>query len=125
MRIFAAIFCLLIGGIACAGTLTVNWTNPTLNTDGSALTDLASINVYRATSAAGPFAKIASVVPAAGAAVPTSYADTTAKAGTVEYYYVTAVNSASMESAPSATASGKVPETPNAPTNLVIKWGGG
>ncbi len=100
------------------GTATVTWVNPTTYTDGTALT-LASVNVYRGTSAAGPWTKIGTVTE--GSTLITSYTDTSAPAGSTVYYYVTAVDGSGSESAPSNTASKAIAlPTPNAPTGLQI-----
>lgn len=118
-RTLVAIAALLASAAAFAGTETLSWTNPTLYTDGSALT-LASINVYRGTSATGPWTKIGSVAESSATPI-TTYTDATAVAGTTEYYYVTALDAAGNESAPSNIASKAIPPaTPNAPTGLKI-----
>ncbi len=118
-RTLVALAALLASAAAFAGTATLSWTNPTAYTDGSALT-LASVNVYRGTSATGPWTKIGSVAESAGSPI-TTWTDATAVAGTTEYYYVTALDAAGNESAPSNIASKAIPApTPNAPTKLTI-----
>lgn len=61
-----------------SGSADVVWTVPTLNTDGSALTDLASYKVYWATSAAG----VDTATPVTVAAPATTYTVTGLAAGT-------------------------------------------
>lgn len=61
-----------------SGSADVQWTVPTLNTDGSALTDLASYKVYWATSAAG----VDTATPVTVAAPATTYTVTGLAAGT-------------------------------------------
>jgi hypothetical protein len=53
LQIFVAL--LLFGGVAQAATFTVTWRNPTTNTDGSALTDLSSIELEWGTCAGSAF----------------------------------------------------------------------
>ena len=118
-HLLLAIYGLSAASLALAGTATLTWTNPTAYTDGSALT-LASVNVYRGTSASGPWTKIGSVAESAATPI-TTYTDATAVAGTTEFYYVTALDAAGNESAPSNTASKAIPPaTPNSPTGLQI-----
>ena len=119
IELLAGLIFACVASVALAGTATLSWVNPTAYTDGSALT-LASVNVYRATSASGPWTKIGSVAESAAAPL-TTWTDATAVAGTTEYYYVTALDAAGNESAPSNTASKAIPPaTPNAPTGLQI-----
>ena len=46
-------------GMASAGSLTVNWTAPTRNTDGSALRGTPTYTVYASNSPGGPKKRIA------------------------------------------------------------------
>ncbi len=118
MKRILAFLALFASGFALAGTATLTWTNPTTNTDGSALTQ-TGVNVYRGSSATGPWTEIGSVV-AAGGVVPATYTDAKAVDGATESYYVTAV-SATGESAPSAVVSKAIPlPLPNPPTNLTV-----
>lgn len=95
-------------------TATLSWTAPTLNTDGSALTNLASYNIYQGAT------KLASVLAPA-----TSYVISGLAPGTYTWT-VTAVNSAAAESAPSTPATGTVtppvvvPSTPQAPGSVSV-----
>jgi hypothetical protein len=79
-------------------TTVLYWVAPRTNTDGTPLTDLAGYNVYKGTSPT-TMLKQASVGPNAGI-----YIDSTVTSG-LWYYYVTAVNSFGIESAPSAPVS--------------------
>jgi serine protease len=92
------------------GTVALDWSN---NTEA----DLDGYIVYRATSAAGPYAALNSNPLGASA-----YTDGSVTNGTTYYYRVTAVDIAGNESADSATVSG-TPEggdttPPAAPTGL-------
>jgi fibronectin type 3 domain-containing protein len=92
------------------GTVALDWSN---NTES----DLEGYIVYRATSAAGPYAALNSNPLGASA-----YADNGVTNGTTYYYRVTAVDTSGNESADSATVSG-TPEggdttPPAAPTGL-------
>lgn len=76
----------------------------TLSWNPSTSTGIAGYNLYRATAAAGPFAKLnTSLVPA------TSYVDTRVTSGQTYYYVATAVDSRSSESVYSGQASALVP----------------
>lgn len=103
------------------GNATLTWQNPTTYTDGTPLV-VAAINVYRSASANGPWTLVGTIKePTPGATPIQSYTDPTAPAGATAYYYVTAVDAAGSESAPSVTASKSIPlPVPNAPTNLQI-----
>jgi fibronectin type 3 domain-containing protein len=87
-------------GLAAAGSST----GIDLNWDDNPAVDLAGYHVYRAGSAAGPFARITTSL--VGASV---YTDFAAPTGTTSYYYVTAVDASGNESAPSATANASRP----------------
>lgn len=87
--------------VASDGQVTITWTPPTMNTDGSTLTDLAGFNLYRGTSATN-LAKIKSL----GKTV-TSYVDPALASGTY-LYAATAVNAGSQESVKSQTSSAVV-----------------
>jgi len=68
----------------------VTWTPPTLNTDGSAATDLTGFRIYYGTSASN----LAQSIDVAGATV-TSYVVTGLAAGTY-YFAVSAINAAGV-----------------------------
>jgi hypothetical protein len=65
--------------------------------------NLAGYNVYRSASAAGPFTRINATL------VSGLTWDDTSAPGTADFYRVTAVNTFSVESAPTATASATLP----------------
>jgi fibronectin type 3 domain-containing protein/type II secretory pathway pseudopilin PulG len=94
---------------ATGGTRQVilNWTAPT--SDGGS--PVTGYNIYRATAAGGPFAKIAALANAL------TYTDSgSLNNGTTYYYEVTAINAAG-EGAP-ATANAATWNVPGAPTGL-------
>jgi hypothetical protein len=76
---------------------------------------LAGYDVYRATTAGGPFTKIDGSLVASP-----SYTDTTAANGTTYYYVVKAVNTASQSSGPSNEVSAK-PMEPGAVSTTTIE----
>lgn len=93
------------------GSVTVSWTAPTTNSDNSTLTDLLGYELYRSTSASGPFTQVNTSDITSGA----QYSDTSVTNGNTYYYKVTAANTGGSESAlstvsaaalPSASASG-------------------
>lgn len=88
-------------GLTCTSpadtTATLNWTAPTTNTDGTPLTDLAGFNVYSGLSAATMKLLVQVKSP-----TTLTYQSLNQPAG-VNYYYVTAYNTAGVESAKSAT----------------------
>jgi predicted phage tail protein len=91
---------------------TLTWIAPTTNTDGTPLTNLSWFNIWR-----GPNSEALSVITHVNANV-TTYKDTALAAG--EYFWrVTAVNSESVESAPSELVTliigSTVPKTQPAP----------
>jgi len=79
--------------------LRLQWTPPTLNTDGSQLTDLRGYNIYRMTQPDGPRTKINGAL-----VTETTFLDDNGGLGLEDgrtyYYNVTAVNSRGIESAP-------------------------
>ena len=95
---------LLVGALqAEAGSVSISWTPPTTNDDGTPLTDLAGYRIYLGTSAPAcggtPFRTITSAQ-----AVSTIVTGLTA--GTMYFARVSAVDSSGNESACSAMASG-------------------
>lgn len=112
-RILLAVVLLLVSLSTSAqtGSALLTWTPPMQNTDGSPLTNLAGWKVYRGSS---PTAFQASVTLQGGSL--TSYRWENLPAGT-HYFVVTAVNTASVESAFSNVANKLIPgATPNPPT---------
>lgn len=79
---------------AAAGKLTLSWTASTDNVG------VTGYQIWRASSAAGPFAQIAT-------STSTTYLDSGLPRRTTFYYYVKAVDAAGNVSAASATASGR------------------
>ncbi len=78
----------------------LSWTAPTTNTDGSALTNLASYKVYHAATSAG----VGTATPIVVTAPATTYTVAGLAAGT-RYFGVRAVNAAGVESDMSNVAS--------------------
>jgi hypothetical protein len=85
------------------GTATVTWAPPTLNTDGSTLTDLAGYRIYYGTSSA----TLTQVVDVSGATV-TSQIISGLSSGTY-YFAVAAVDSAGIASGLTNAASVTIP----------------
>ena len=115
-------------GLGATINLKATWTNPTTNTDGSQLTDLAGFNLYRTD---GTRTKInTSLIPTTGGTSSSPYLFTEGPTTSCTMtFVVTAVDSAGTESADSNTASYvytpiPVPpppaETPSAPSKLLI-----
>jgi len=98
-----------VGVEAEAGSLSIGWTAPTTNADGTPVTDLASYRIYLGTSAPAcpgtPFRTVASstTTPPSGQTVSTVVTGLTA--GTTYFSRITAVDSSGNESACSAAAS--------------------
>lgn len=103
-----------LASVAGTGSLTLSWTAPTQNTDGSALTDLAGYWVYSG-AAATSLSKLTQITNKAA----TSYVVTGLVPGSYSYA-VTAYNAAGVESDLSATTTATVPKQtkPAAPTGL-------
>ena len=83
------------------GTLSLNWTAPANNTDGSPLTDLAGYNIYRMTSSGGPKTLVND-----NPVSTTTFLDTPLENGKTYYYVVTAVDKRGNESPDSDEAFG-------------------
>lgn len=113
---FAAVILLLLAINAFAGSVSLTWTAPTQRTDGSALV-VAKYNLYRATSAAG----LATATPIAITAPATSYTDATAPGGTTQFYAMTALDAAGIESVQTNPVSAVVPVAkPNPPSGVTV-----
>ena len=82
----------------------MTWAAPSLNTDGSALTDVSGFRVYYGTSA-GNLSKSADV---AGASTR-SYLVNGLSAATTYYFAVATKNAAGVVSLPSTTVSQRLP----------------
>lgn len=95
---------------ARAGTLDATWIAPTTNTDGSALTDLASYRVYYGptnTPCPGPtFQSVPSTTPSPGPNQTVTATLTGLTTGTLYFAAVTSVNTNGSESACSAVSAG-------------------
>lgn len=96
-----------------AGEITLSCTDPTLNEDGTPLTDLEGIRILESNVSGGPYTLIEDVPTCAAIPVITRPAGT--------YYFVgRAYNTAGIESQNSGEASKVVGDTaPNPPTDLV------
>jgi hypothetical protein len=93
----------LIVAAAASSSATLNWTAPTQNTDGSALTDLAGYWIYR-----GSRADNLSRLQQISDSHVTQYIATGLTSGTY-YFTVTAFNSLGVESAFSTVGSKTIP----------------
>jgi hypothetical protein len=82
---------------------------PVLNWTAVSYTPLAGYNVYRATSATGPYAKLTSAPITA-----TTFTDTGAPVGETVYYEVTSVDSSSGQESSAASATANTPPGPTA-----------
>lgn len=93
--------------------VSLSWTAPTQNTDGSALTDLASYNVYQGSS-------VPTLVKV-GTSTTMTFTTPSLPPGTY-FFAVSAVNTSGTESVLSASISATVappaPKTPNAPSDV-------
>lgn len=95
----------------------LTWVPPTSNVDNTPLTDLTSYNLYQGSTSTN-LTQVASIKAPA-----TAYSTAALAPGTY-YFYLTAVDSAGLESAPSPIVSATIaPATaakPAAPTHLLI-----
>lgn len=108
---------LLCMGAAYAGTANLTWIAPTTRTDGSALSGAVTYKVYRGTSSA---AVASATTPIATVATGTTYTDASAPAGT-QFYAVSAVDAAGVESAKTNAVSVVIPVAPpSPPTGLSV-----
>ncbi len=114
-RLLTFCFFLLFTSATLAGSVTLNWTPPTENEDGTPLTDLREYHIYYGTTQGGPYPTLVHT----NAAVNTWTIDNLAE-GT--YCFVaTALNDADVESVWSNEACKTVgPSPPNPPTGLTI-----
>lgn len=87
-----------LGAVGGYQQITLQWTLPTTNTDGSPLNDFARFNIYRNT--VGDFETAELIASAAGQ----SYVDAGLGNAEVYYYWVTTVDFSGNESGPSNTA---------------------
>ena len=112
---------LIVGGflypaLAMCASATITWTNATKNDDGTTLTNLSGVKIYRALTSTFP----AGTPLAAVAAPGTSYVDASSPSGTTVYYWATSFTP-TAESVPTGPVS-KVnpPALPNPPSGLTI-----
>jgi hypothetical protein len=94
-----AAFTITVTAPVVTGSATLNWTAPTQNSDGSALTDLAGYRIYVGTSAT-TLVQVASITNAT-----TGSFDVTGLTAGTWYFSVSAVNTVGGESAQTAVAS--------------------
>ena len=103
--------------LSCEGvaSVTLAWTNPTRNTDGSSYTDAKNLELYRANSLTG----LDSASPLVLASTATTYQFTNPPTG-LNYFGLKAVNAADAKSGMSAPASKDV-QRPTAATQLTVR----
>jgi hypothetical protein len=122
-----SVLILLVGAVeAEAGSLSISWSAPAANADGTPLTDLASYRIYLGTSTPAcpgtPFRTVTSstTTPPPGQAVSTVVTGLTA--GTTYFARITAVDAAGNESTctpvTSAVARGDFNVTPTTATSF-------
>jgi hypothetical protein len=83
-------------------SVTVSWSAPTDNTNGTALTNLAGYNIYYGTNSTDLSRKISLTTVGL-----LTYVVTNLSSGTW-YFYITSVNTAGVESSPSAVVSASI-----------------
>jgi hypothetical protein len=107
---------LLLPSIAIAGSVTLDWTAPTLNDDGTPLTDLAGYKLYYGT-ATGDYPNVIDIADPSAL----SYVVDSLPPG--DYFFVaTAYNTALVESIYSNEATKTVPPVaPAPPGNLTVQ----
>ncbi len=112
--------CTMHSAPCAALSLTASWTAPTTNADGTALTDLASYNLYRTD---GTRTKI-NTSPIAVPATSYSFSVTVSGSGTLTFV-ATAVDTSGNESADSNVASYVYTDTtiPSPPKSLLMQKG--
>lgn len=99
-----------LSATAASEQIALNWSN-------SPAQDLAGYNVFRSTTASGPFSRINTSL-----VLTSDYSDTGLVNGTRYYYVVTAIDLAAQESNPSASvfATAGVPPAPS--SSLIAYW---
>lgn len=86
--------------VTTTGSATLSWTAPTLNTDGTALTDLAGYTIYYGTSASNLSNSVSVNSPSAS-----SYTVTALMTGRTYYFAIASINTAGISSDLSSVAS--------------------
>lgn len=115
MRVLLTLALLLFASIVSAEDITLSWTPPTQNEDGTALTDLDGYRVYQSQTQGGPYTQIADIEETTA-----SYIVQALTSGT--YYFVTtAYNASGVESQYSNEATHTVVSVPNPPGNLTVQ----
>ena len=117
---------LLMTTPSTAGILDATWTAPTMNTDGSPLTDLASYRVYYGTPSSpcpgSSWAQVASPTPSPGPSQSVSFRLTGLATGALYRAAVSAVDASGLESAcsteVSAVARAEFALSPTGPLNF-------
>lgn len=100
---------------AAGPQVSLGWTAPTLNTDGTTITGPMTYNLYQAPASGQPFVKIQT-----GITGPSAVVSSGVSPGTVPCFTVTAVVAA-MESAQSAQVCATLPlSVPGSPSKLII-----
>ncbi|MHB8414584.1 MAG: hypothetical protein ACYDDA_03765 [Acidiferrobacteraceae bacterium] len=98
---------------------TVIWTNPTENTDGSALTNLSAIIIRWGHAKGGPYTDGSRTV---SESPPVTLATIARSNDALRCYVLVAVNSAGAESVQSAEACMAIPTVPKSPGGIAVKW---
>ena len=105
----------LLPFVIIAGSVSLSWTPPTQNVDGSAYTDPAGYYIFRSDVAGGPYANSVHIDDP----TVTTYVWDNLPAGT-HYFVATAVNQSGLMSDYSNEAMKVVVDTPAPPTGLTV-----
>ncbi|QHW35639.1 hypothetical protein GZH47_32595 (plasmid) [Paenibacillus rhizovicinus] len=106
------------------GKVTLNWDPVTLNSDETAIDDLAGYRIYRKDSAGDSFASIGTVAATTSSQV-TTYDDTTALDGASYIYAVSAIDDELTPNEGETSDDLAVKTIPSIPVNLVATSGDG
>lgn len=114
MRIIAVALAVLVSFAAFGQTMdvTLSWTAPSTNTDGTPLTNLAGYKVYWGTTQGGPYPNSVTIQ-----GTPTTYVveGQTLEQNQLYCFVVTALNSVQRESDRSNEACATTPDIPDVP----------